>query len=264
MKECSILRANRNKNKNLIKVASYVFSIAVWIVIWHIAAARIDSEIFLPAPGKVFSVLVNDLLPSEEFRGSLFSSIIHIGQGFIIGALFGIILAVFATLCEFIKVLLWLPIKVLKSVPVASFVILTLLWFRTEQLAIVIPAMIVLPTLYINTITGIEQTDYRLLQMAAVYRVPIYKKVLSIYIPNTLPYVLSACSLAIGMAWKSGIAAEIIGLAKNSIGNELYKAKLYLMIPELFAWTIVIVILSVVCEGCIKFVISIINEKNLK
>ena len=184
---------------------------------------------------------------------------IHIGQGFIIGALSGIIFAILSSSCNAIKVFLWFPMKVIKSVPVASFVILTLLWVDAGQLAIVVPAMIVLPTLYINTLTGIEQTDTKLLEMADVFRVPLYKRIVSIYVPNAIPYVLSACSLAVGMAWKSGIAAEIIGLAKNSIGNELYKAKLYFMIPELFAWTIVIVILSIVCESVIKFFIKLVK-----
>ncbi len=250
------MRASKKKENNFISKASYIVVVAVWIIIWHIAALVIDSEIFLPTPGKVFSVLINDMLPSNEFWNSLLSSIVHIAKGFIIGGVLGIVLAALSSFCTPIKLLLWFPIKVIKSIPVASFVILTLLWVDAEQLAIVIPAMIVLPVLYINTLTGIEQTDVKLIEMAEVFRVPLRKRIMSIYIPNALPYVLSACSLAVGMAWKSGIAAEIIGLAKNSIGNELYKAKLYLMIPELFAWTIVIVILSIGCESAIKFFIK--------
>lgn len=253
------MRANKKKGNNLINVTSYVVAVAVWLIIWHIAAASIANEIFLPTPERVFYVLINDLLISKEFWSSLLSSVLHIAMGFIIGSVLGVILAVLSYVCTAIKIFLWLPIKVIKSVPVASFVILTLLWVDSEQLAIVIPAMIVLPTLYINTLSGIEQRDVKLLEMANVFNVPIHRKLINIYIPGVIPYVLSACSLAVGMAWKSGIAAEIIGLAKNSVGNELYKAKLYFMIPELFAWTIVIVLLSIVCEATIKFFIRLIK-----
>ena len=260
MKECSILRASRKKQNNLIKLAYYAVSIVVWIIIWHIAAKAIDNEIFLPEPTKVLEVLVNDLLPAEEFRASLLASIMHIGQGFCIGAVVGIIFAILSSLCGGIKIFLWLPIKVIKSVPVASFVILTLLWFDAEQLAVVISAMVVLPTMYINTLEGIRQTNEKLIDMTKDFRVSLKKRIVSIYVPSVIPFVLSASSLAVGMAWKAGIAAEIIGLAKNSIGNELYKAKLYLMIPELFAWTIVIVMLSVLCELLIKFVIKCVER----
>lgn len=96
--------------------------------------------------------------------------------------------------------------------------------------------------------------------MADLFKVSLLRRIVYIYVPQILPYVLSASSLAIGMAWKSGIAAEIIGLAKNSIGNELYKAKIYLLTPELFAWTIVIVALSILCEIIIKAVARLIKR----
>ncbi len=254
------MRANKKKQNNLIKVASYIVSIVIWIIIWHIAAKVIDNTIFLPEPTKVLEVLVNDLLPAEEFRASLLASILHIGKGFLIGAVAGILCAILSSLCEVIKTFLWFPIKVIKSVPVASFVILSLLWFDAEQLAVVISAMVVLPTMYINTLTGIQQTNEKLIDMAKVFRVSLKNRIVSIYVPSVIPFVLSASSLAVGMAWKAGIAAEIIGLAKNSIGNELYKAKLYFMIPELFAWTIVIVVLSILCEFIIKLLIKCIER----
>ena len=118
-----------------------------------------------------------------------------------------------------------------------------------------------IPTIYINTLTGIKETSSKLLDMAKIFRIPPVKRIFSIYIPNTLPYFLSASSLAVGMAWKSGVAAEIIGLAKNTIGNEIYKAKLYFMTAELFAWTIVIVLLSIICEVFFKLIIKLINQK---
>ena len=247
--------------KNSKKWGAYGLSILIWFFIWHITASHIDNELFLPAPLKVFDVLFNNLLSSESFWTSLLSSLAHICTGFLIGCIAGIIFAILASLNTILEAFIWFPVKVMKSVPVASFVILVLLWLDADDLAIFIPAMIVLPTLYINTLTGIKQTGSSLLDMAAIFRVPLLKRILHIYIPNTIPYILSACSLAMGMAWKAGVAAEIIGLAKDSIGNELYKAKLYLMTPELFAWTIVIVVLSILCESIIKLLIKLVESR---
>lgn len=248
-------------NNRFIKVIKYGASILVWIIIWHIAATYIGKELFLPTPGKVFNVLWKDLLPSENFYSSLGTSLLHICTGFFIGGIVGIILAIFSSVSDIFKTFAWFPIKVMKSVPVASFVILVLLWLEADDLSVFIPAMIVLPTLYINTLTGIQQTNDKLLDMAHIFRVSFIKRIVFIYIPSTIPYILSASSLAIGMAWKAGVAAEIIGLAKNTIGNELYKTKIYLMTPELFAWTLVIVALSIFCESIIKLGVKLVERK---
>lgn len=249
-----------SKKKNLLRTTSYFASLFIWIGIWHIVAGVIDNQVFVPAPALVAKVLFEELLPSAEFWNSLLASVLHIGCGFIIGAVTGIVLAVISFVFAIAEGIIWLPMKIIKSVPVASFVILSLLWFDAEQLSIVISAMVVLPIIYTNTFTGIKQTDVKLLEMAQLFKVEKRKRVSCIYIPNALPYVLAAISLSVSMAWKAGIAAEIIGLAKNSIGNELYKAKLYLMIPELFAWTIVIVILSIISEFIINMLISRLNN----
>ncbi len=241
--------------------AAPLFSLVIWILIWQLAAWQIDSEIFLPTPLRVFPVLFTDLLPSAGFWSSLLTSLLHIGAGFLTGAVLGVLLAVLSAFCAPVKFLLWLPMKVLKSVPVASFVILSLLWFEAEYLAVFVPAAVVLPMLYIPTLSGLEQTDDKLLEMAWIFRVSAWKQLRYLYLPQVLPYILSAASLAVGMAWKSGVAAEIIGLARNSIGNELYQSKLYLMIPELFAWTFVIVCLSILCEWLIGRAIKTIEQE---
>lgn len=256
------MRISHKRTNNYIKVAGYTSSIIIWVIIWHLAAVHIDSELFLPSPLTVWDVLIHNLLPSEVFRLSLITSLIHIGEGFLIGAVVGILLAAISSISVIIEGFLWFPLKIMKSVPVASFVILVLLWLDADDLAVFIPAMIVLPTLYINTLTGIKQTDEKLLDMAHLFKASYIKRVLYIYVPHTIPYILSACSLAIGMAWKAGVAAEIIGLAKNSIGNELYKTKIYLMTPELFAWTIVIIALSILCEGIIKLAIKAVERES--
>lgn len=236
----------------------------LWIGIWHIASTSINNEIFLPSPKSVFNAFWYNLLPSKTFYKSLINSLYNIGLGFLIGALLGISFAIISSISNIIKAFISLPIKVVKSVPVASFVILSLLWFDASKLAIFVPALIVLPTIYINTLAGINQTNDKLLDMAKLFHISFPKRLFHIYIPCTIPYILSACSLAVGMAWKAGVAAEIIGLAKESIGNELYKAKLYFMTPELFAWTIVIVLLSILCEAFVKFIVKLITVNSFK
>ena len=254
-KECSGL-----KDKETKRIGFYTLSIVFWVLLWQMASVLMDKELFLPSPARVCETLFTELIYQESFRASIAASLVHIGEGFLLGTLLGIFLAVLSHCVEAIKILLWFPMKVIKSVPVASFVILSLLWMRSEKLSVFIPFLMVLPILYINAMTGLEKTDGKLLQMASLFRLSLAQKVLHIYIPHLLPYILSACSLAVGMAWKSGIAAEIIGLAGNSIGNRLYQAKLYLMTPELFAWTFVIVVLSMICEHLVQGLALLFNN----
>lgn len=236
------------------KTILHLLCILLWMVIWHFAATILSKDLLLPTPGKVFTVFIKELLPSEKFWLSVKTSFFHIISGFFFGVILGILLAVLSYISETIRIFLWFPIKIIKSIPVASFVILTLLWCPSEKLSIFISFLMVLPVLYIHTLEGLKQTDHKLLEMGMVFKIPIMKKISYIYVPHILPYLFSASSLAIGMAWKSGIAAEIIGLSRNSIGNQLYQAKIYLMTPELFAWTIVIVVLSIFCEQLLKII----------
>lgn len=240
--------------------AANICSIALWICLWQLAAVAIDNELFLPSPVRVWETLYKELLFREELWSSILTSFLHIVEGFLLGSVAGICLAVAAFLKKWIRVLLWVPIRLMKTVPVASFVILTLLWVKASELSVVIPFLMVLPTLYVYTLNGMEQIDEKLVEMTRVFGVSRWKSLRYLYIPQILPHVSAAASLAIGMAWKAGIAAEIIGLAQGTIGNRVYQSKLYLNTPELFAWTIIIVVLSILCEGVIGACMRLIKK----
>ena len=115
--------------------------------------------------------------------------------------------------------------------------------------------LIVFPVIYANVLQGVRSTDPKLLEMAELYKVPWYRRFFYIELPSIRPYLLSACTISIGMAWKSGIAAEVIGVVTGSIGGALYQSKIYFETADLFAWTIIIVILSVLTEKAFLWVL---------
>jgi NitT/TauT family transport system permease protein len=131
---------------------------------------------------------------------------------------------------------------------VVSFIILALVWLKSRQLPLFIAGLMVLPPVYLNVLAGIQQTDRQLLEMARVFRVPLWRTVRGIWLPQVLPYFRSAVSLGLGLCWKAGVAAEVIGLPGGSLGERLYTAKVYFQTSELFAWTIVIVAVSAAFE----------------
>ena len=164
--------------------------------------------------------------------------------GFGLGVLSSAVLAVAAEKWEWVDALLTPVMQLVKATPVASFIILALVWVSGSSLSVLISFLMVLPVLYGAVRTGIRSADPQLLEMAKVFRLPFARRLRAVWLPAVLPAFRQGCSVALGICWKSGVAAEVIGLPDGSIGDALYRAKITLSTGELFAWTFVIILLS--------------------
>lgn len=253
----------RNLKKSAKKIFMLMIAVIFWILIWYFYAHKVDSSIFLPTPKETLKTLFV-LIKNKIFWKIVCTSFQRILKGFIIAVPAGIILAVISAFFVVIKVLIEPFMKLIKSVPVASFTILILLWINSENLSTVISFFMVLPVVYINVLQGFENVDTDMIEMAKVYKISFAKKIRFLYLPSVYPAFISACRIGIGLCFKSGIAAEVIGLPADSIGSELYKAKLYLMTEELFAWTIVIILMSVLFENICIYILNIISRRMKK
>jgi len=158
------------------------------------------------------------------------------------------LLAALACRFAWVEMLLWPYVSVIKSTPVASFIILCLIWLDAANLGIFISFLMVLPIVYTNVLRGLQATDPKMIEMADVFALGWLKRVRYIYLPQLESYITAACSVALGVAWKAGIAAEVIGIPEGSIGERLYEAKVYLATGDLFAWTLVIIFVSLLFE----------------
>jgi NitT/TauT family transport system permease protein len=182
-------------------------------------------------------------------------------MGFILGVIFGITLAVLTSLFPIANVFIKPIINIIKSTPVASFIILTLVWIKGGQVPILISLLMVLPMIWANILKGIMQTDKRLLDVAKVYNFSRIKTITKIYIPSIMPYFIASSTTAMGFAWKAGISAEVIANTGFSIGGQIYNSKIYLETADLFAWTIVVIILSVIIEKLMVFAMKKFSNK---
>lgn len=224
-----------------------LWAIVFWLLVWQLAAMAIDQKLFLVRPWEVL-VRVGQLLQTPAFYQSVLSSTGRIVGGFLAGTVTGVMLAALSVRYRRISELMAPLLVTIKSIPVASFIILALILFSSRSLAVLISFLIVLPVIYANTAAGIRSADRELLEMARVFSIPTGRKLRYIYVPQVSPYFLSGCSTAVGLSWKSGIAAEVIGMPDGSIGAQLQQAKVYINTQDLFAWTLVIVLLSIACE----------------
>ena len=221
--------------------------ILFWIFIWHLAAWLIHNNIILVGPADAGLALLR-LIPTGDFWLSIGHSFVKISLGFLLAFACGLALGGAAYRFPLLREFLAPILSLLKSIPVASFVILALIWVGSRNLAVFIAFLVVLPMIYVNTLAGLESTDPKLLEMARIFRVPPLKQLRYIYLPALLPYLLSSCKVALSMSWKSGVAAEVIGIPDSSIGEHLYMSKIYLDTANLFAWTFVIIVISALFE----------------
>lgn len=236
------MQQKSNKNKK-----GKIIAVAIALLMWQIAAMSINQRILLVSPLEVL-MRMTTIWTEENFWSSVWFSFYHIAGGFLIALVLGVLLASLAGRYPWVETMLWPYMITVKTVPVASFVVICLIWLSASNLSVFISFLIVLPVVYGNVLEGIKSEDKKMLELAEVYRMSFVNRILYIHLPQLKPFIMSACATALGMAWKAGVAAEIIGTPDGSIGKQLYYAKIYLDTDDLLCWTVIIVIISVAFE----------------
>lgn len=226
--------------------------ILCWLLVWAIVSRIIQNKILLAGPVETLQAL-GRLVLTGSFWNACLGTILRIAIGYMAGMLLGILLAVISAGRSWIEEILAPLITLMKAVPVASVVVIFLIWWGSGNLAVAISFFMALPNFYLNSLEGIRSTDQKLLEMAKVFAMPARNRFFYIYRPALRPFWDSAIKLSVGMSWKAGVAAEVIGLPERAIGEQLYMSKIYLETDKVFAWTLVIILLSQLFEKlCLK------------
>lgn len=233
----------RNKNKLLI--------ILFWIFVWEILSLIIAQEIYLPSPHAAFSALMN-LLISKDTYITIYYSTYRTLAGFFLSCIFGMFLGIISGIHKPVYNLLNPLIIIIRTIPVMSIIIIAIMWFKDTNVPIFVAFLMCFPIIWTNTVSGILSTDVKLLQMCEVYKIKKSRIISSVYFYSSLTYIKAGMISALGIGWKVTSAAEVLSLPKYSIGRFLYDSKVYLEIPDLFAWTIIIVSLSFLFESLLK------------
>lgn len=231
----------------------------IWIIIWQIMASFIKEEILLPSPLIVFKKFIY-LLGQVDFYKAIFLSTIKIIAGFLISIAIGVIFAYLAYKYKLFYDFISPLIRIFRSIPLASLVIFLLFWANKDYLSIYISFIMAMPLIFQNVYDGLSDIDKNILQMADIYKVSEIKKIKYIYKVKVKAFLYSSIISISGLVFKAGIAAEVIGLPKNSIGNNLYNAKVYLDMPNLFAWTLAILLISSFFEITLKKLLGAKND----
>ena len=231
------------------------WAIVLWLLLWQIAAMAVGRDFLLASPLTVL-LCFWQLVRSGAFWSAALHSTSRILAGFLLGALAGGVCAGLSRKWRRVRELIAPLHAVLRAIPVASFVIVALIWVPSRNLSVLISFLIVFPLIYAGTLGELERADAKLLEMARLLRMKPLRRLIYLYLLPALPALANLCATAMGMAWKSGVAAELISIPAGSIGERLYKAKVYLMTGDLFAWTLLIVLLSTLCARLLSLALK--------
>lgn len=219
----------------------------MYLLAWEAASLLVGKELLLPSPlgtiARLFALLGER--ESWVYAGLTLGRIL---AGFALGVAAGALLAALTARHPLAEELLRPLRGVVKATPVTSFILLALLWLSSNLVPLFISLLMVVPIVWASTAEAILHTDARLVEMGRVFGLGRLRRVIKIYVPSVVPAFLAACTTALGFAWKAGVAAEIIALPKRSIGYRLYESKLRIETTDLFAWTLLVVLLSMLLE----------------
>lgn len=240
-----------------------VWAVVVWLCVWQAASMIVGRDFLLASPLQTI-VCFFRLCCTADFYLSALYSLLRISGGFLLGVCAGVLFAFLSLRFRPVRELLHPLQAVLRAIPVASFVIAALIWLPSKNLSVFISFLIVFPQIYGGMLTEFDRCDAKLIEMAQIFRMKPLRKFVYVYALSAAHTFESLCGACIGLAWKSGIAAELIAIPNGSIGEKLYTAKVYLLSGELFAWTILIILLSAVCgfvfKRMIRFVVRAIER----
>lgn len=230
---------------------------AVWVAVWLFAAFIAEKRhlsILIPYPDEVLEAF-RQIFSEQDFYISCAQSLLRVLEAWFGGLIFGIILAVITKLSKTLHSLFAPALHVIKATPVASFIILALVLMTSSFVPVVTGFLMALPVVWANMSQGLQAPQKEILEMADAFNMSKKNKIRYIYLSSLKPYFSAAATTSMGLTWKACIAAEVICTPRNSIGSEIYNAKVYLETPSLFAWTLTVIFLSVLLEKLIKMLL---------
>ncbi len=230
-----------------------VLSVAFWLLIWEAAALLLSQPLFLPTPVAVFSAM-GTVFGNSEAWVYILLSLARVTVGFLEGLLAGMLLAFLSYRFRIVDKLFSPIVTTVRATPVASFIMLLWLVAGATRLPSLIAALMVFPIVYAGFLASLRNLSPELSEVCRLYKIPLAKRLQIYYIPSVMPTFSATVINAFGLAWKAGIAAEVLAQTSLSIGKEIYLAKSYLEVEALYAWTVVVIVASLLLEALVRLV----------
>lgn len=224
--------------------------IAVYIAVWQLLSMLVGNSLLLPSPWETL-VSVRDVLSTGRGWRVIGLTLLRIVSGYLLGCTLGVLLAV---LTSHSRVADWLlkPLRSLvKTTPITSFALILLVSVVSGVVPVVVATIVVVPMIWQTTEEALRNRSVPLDEMSRIFLTP-WKKLRYVTLPQILPPFFATASVSLGFAWKAVITAEILSLPRFGIGREMQSIKTYMDTSELFAWTLLVICMSVLMESAFK------------
>ncbi|MCC8073489.1 MAG: ABC transporter permease subunit [Clostridiales bacterium] len=240
-------------SEKLKKISLKVAAIVFWIAVWQIGAyvANKNLMIKIPLPLETIKTFFQNCT-DYSFWKTVITSLGHIIFGFVLAVLVGIIGGMLASQSKVFDSFSSPMIHLVRSVPVAAFIIVAWLWIPTKILPSFISFLMVMPIIWSHTEAGLKSIDEKLIEASQIYGISKKDIILRVKLPLIYPQLRTGCITGLGIAWKAGVAAEVISGPTGSLGALLSSAKSSIDYTQVFAVTLMIVVLSVLLENILK------------
>lgn len=222
-------------------------TVAAWVAVWELASLAVGNPILLAGPLDTLSCLAG-LVVTPVFWTTMAGSLARIALGFATGFVAALALGVTGQRWPWVARLVSPALSFLKSVPIVCVIVLLLIWVGSRRVSAIVVFLAVFPAVYFSVAEGLAQADRQVDQMLRTFGVGAGRRLMANGWPSLVPYLVATSRNVCGMAWKAGVAAEVIGSPLGTIGWNVYQAKILLETDSLFAWTIAIVVASWACE----------------
>lgn len=217
--------------------------VAFWLVVWQVVSMLDSSGILLCGPLDALLALCR-LSSTQTFWSSIWFSTLRIVAGVLLGYIIAGVLAAASWHTSTVRILLQPALLTIKSTPVACVVVILLIWTGAANVSVITVLLLVVPAIYFALCAGLDNMDAGQRDLFEIFGARGRRRFFALIWPAVLPYLQAASSTVLGMSWKAGIAAELIGVPAGSLGERIYQAKLLLETPDLFAWTFCVICLS--------------------
>lgn len=220
------------------KVAPAWLSIAALLIIWQIAASRVDNPALFPSLVELLKTSAS-LLGSLSFYETFLATLFRALNGFLLATFLALPASIAALNSPFWKSFLQPFIVVLRSIPVIAVVLIALLYLSLGRLPVIIGCITMLPILYQSFLSAWEHTDPKLIHMARLYQKSIMQRFHYIYMLQSKELLFAGIATATGFGWRAIIIGEVLSSPGIGIGTAMKKSQAYIDMPGLLAWTMV-------------------------
>ncbi|MZQ96096.1 MAG: ABC transporter permease subunit [Acidaminobacter sp.] len=246
--------------KSLSRIAGGIGVAVFWMLLWHAGYRLVGSSLILPSPLSVFARL-STLIFEQDFLLAVLWSVYRVVMSLVLAVGLGVILGGVSFVSPVLRRLIAPAMLAIRSAPVVSFIVLATLWVDSNYVPILISILMCLPVVWGNVLQGLRAVDERLVEMATLYGVRRARVWKQLYLRSVWPYLSAALFTCLGLGFKVTVAAEVLTSPRYAIGYRLYVSKLYLDTEEAYAWTFVILILSLLFEVWLKVFLNRLRKR---